>query len=55
MGVRVTDPQDDHYKRVFRVTVGVQREKTLNAYWALVPNIGQNLQSFSGMVTSPYE
>ena len=37
--------EDDHYKRMTRVTVGVALKLTLTALW---PSIGQNLQPFTG-------
>ena len=37
--------EDDHYKRMTRVTVDVALKLTLTALW---PSIGQNLQPFTG-------
>ena len=40
--------EDDHYKRMPSVTVGVAHKRTLTAQWPRVPNIGQNLPPFTG-------
>ena len=55
IGVSVTGPRMTiHYKRISRVTIEVERWRTITAKLPLVPSTGKNYSPSSTMVTSPY-